>query len=170
MDIWALFCMPCLCLHESCHMMIHFENPFNKIFRATNPYIYRSHDFTSGQGYEIFCWFYSESLEWFDRQAGIKWAPFETLSEVWMNHWLPVIIWTSGYSNLILKPLKVVMKIIDENGNDIIGTPNLKRGEEYQIQIDFAETIVDSYEEKMTHTPDSSMLYHFCAVWRQRRQ
>ena len=56
------------------------------------------------------------------------------------------------------------MKIIDENGNDIIGTPNLKRGEEYQIQIDFAETIVDSYEEKMTHTPDSSMLYHFCVV------
>ena len=56
------------------------------------------------------------------------------------------------------------MKIIDENGNDIIGTPNLKRGEEYQIQIDFAETIVDSYEGKMTHTPDSSMLYHFCVV------
>ena len=49
------------------------------------------------------------------------------------------------------------MKIIDQNGNDIIGTPNLKRGEEYQIQIDFAETIVDSYEEKMTHTPDSSI-------------
>ena len=58
------------------------------------------------------------------------------------------------------------MKIIDENGNDIIGTPNLKRGEEYQIQIDFAETIVDSYEEKMTHTPDSSTLYYFGAVWR----
>ena len=51
----------------------------------------------------------------------------------------------------MLKPLKVVMKIIDGNGNDIIGTPNLKRGEEYQIQIDFAETIVESYEGRMTH-------------------
>ena len=50
------------------------------------------------------------------------------------------------------------MKIIDENGNDIIGTPNLKRGEEYQIQIDFMEAIVASYEETMNHTPDSSML------------
>ena len=58
------------------------------------------------------------------------------------------------------------MKIIDENGNDIIGTPNLKRGEEYQIQIDFAETIVDSYEEKMTHTLDSFIIYHFCVEWR----
>ena len=53
------------------------------------------------------------------------------------------------------------MKIIDENGNDIIGTPNLKRGEEYQIQIDFAETIVDSYEEMMNQTPDPSMLYNY---------
>ena len=51
------------------------------------------------------------------------------------------------------------MKIIDKNGNDIIGTPNLKRGEEYQIQIDFTETIVDSYEEKMTHTPDPLTLH-----------
>ena len=51
------------------------------------------------------------------------------------------------------------MKIIDKNGNDIIGTPNLKRGEEYQIQIDFTETIVDSYEEKMTNTPDAFALH-----------
>ena len=51
------------------------------------------------------------------------------------------------------------MKIIDRNGNNIIGTPNLKRGEEYQIQIDFTETIVDSYEEKMTNTPDPFALY-----------
>ena len=40
------------------------------------------------------------------------------------------------------------MKIIDKNGNNIIGTPNLKRGEEYQIQIDFTEAIVNSYEER----------------------
>ena len=40
------------------------------------------------------------------------------------------------------------MKIIDRNGNNIIGTPNLKRGEEYQIQIDFTEAIVNSYEER----------------------
>ena len=51
------------------------------------------------------------------------------------------------------------MKIIDKNGNDIIGSPNLKRGEEYQIQIDFTEPIVSSYEERMTHTPDSLTVY-----------
>jgi len=42
---------------------------FNK-FRATNPYIYKSHDFTSAPGYKIDCWFYSESLEWVERQGG----------------------------------------------------------------------------------------------------
>ena len=55
--------------------------------------------------------------------------------------------------------MKVAMKIIDKNGNDIIGSPNLKRGEEYQIQIDFTEPIVSSYEERMTYTPDSWTLY-----------
>ena len=41
------------------------------------------------------------------------------------------------------------MKILDENGNAITGTPNLKRGKEYSIEIDFTDPIVDSYEEKM---------------------
>ena len=41
------------------------------------------------------------------------------------------------------------MKILDENGNAITGTPNLKRGKEYSIQIDFTDPIVESYEEKM---------------------
>merc|ERR1712131_342286 len=38
------------------------------------------------------------------------------------------------------------MKILDENGNAITGTPNLKRGKEYSIEIDFTDPIVDSYE------------------------
>ena len=49
------------------------------------------------------------------------------------------------------------MKIIDKNGNNIMGTPNLKRAEEYQIQIDFMEAIVASYEETMNHTPDGAL-------------
>ena len=53
------------------------------------------------------------------------------------------------------------MKIIDKNGNNINGTPHLKRGEEYQIQIDFMEAIVASYEEMMNQTPDPSMLYNY---------
>ena len=47
-----------------------------------------------------------------------------------------------------MRPITVAMKIIDKNGNNIIGTSNLKRGEEYQIQIDFTEAIVNSYEER----------------------
>ena len=42
------------------------------------------------------------------------------------------------------------MKILDENGNQLTGTPNLDRGKDYSIQIDFTDPIVDSYEEQMT--------------------
>ena len=51
----------------------------------------------------------------------------------------------------ILRPLKVVMKILDESGNQITGTPDLAatRGKDYSIQIDFTDPIVDSYEEQM---------------------
>merc|ERR1712131_248847 len=38
------------------------------------------------------------------------------------------------------------MKILDENGNQLTGTPNLDRGKDYSIQIDFTDPIVDSYE------------------------
>ena len=43
------------------------------------------------------------------------------------------------------------MKILDESGNQITGTPDLAatRGKDYSIQIDFTDPIVDSYEEQM---------------------
>ena len=53
------------------------------------------------------------------------------------------------------------MKIIDKNGNNIIGTPNLKRAEKYQIQFDFMEAIVASYEVTMNHAPDPLTFYNY---------
>ena len=42
-----------------------------------------------------------------------------------------------------------VMEIVDENGNDIIGMFDMKKGAKYSIQIDLKTDLYRKYQEKL---------------------